>query len=221
MLTLLIIAGIILFIIIIANSNKNEQKQKGYIKRSESNYKITDADIEKSINKPSITSAPKIKTVEKFSDKKEFLFEDYSHLSASEARREMKERKDNGEWLEFEEYGGYMNAIYDEKDYVYIEKIEKMTAEQTEKWFIKQKDSGKWITTGVYDVVAQKLKPHHEEYLLKEMDKTTPGRIEGWINARKKEGYFFSDLAYEKADKILSGEIDNRKVYVRKKIIKS
>ena len=92
-----------------------------------------------------------------------------------------------------------------------------MSEEQTSKWFNKQKINGKWVTTGVYDAVGNKLKPHHEEYLLKEMDKVTQGRIEGWINARKKEGYFFSDLAYDKANNILSGEIDNRKIRSNKK----
>jgi len=147
-------------------------------------------------------------------------FEDYDYLSPSEARKEMKDRKEGGEWLDFEEYGGYMNAIYAGKDDTYIEKIESMTPQQIEKWFSKRIENGQWNTTAIFEAVAEKLKPYHEEYLLKEMDTVTKGRIEGWVNARKKEGYFFSDLAYSIADKIYSGEIENRKTKSRKKKVK-
>lgn len=151
------------------------------------------------------------RTVRHFQDKEQY-FEDYGHLTPSQARREMKQRKEEfGEWLSFEEYGGYMNAINAEKDYDFIDKIEKMTPQQAEKWFNKRMEQGHWNSTNVFQAIAEKLKPFHEEYLLTEMDTVTQGRIEGWVNARKKQGYFFSDKAYEKADKILSGEIENRK----------
>ena len=155
-------------------------------------------------------------TPKRFSDKDRY-FDDYSHLTPSQARREMKERKDYGEWLEFKEYGGYMNAINAEKEWDFISKIEAMTPEQTEKWFSKRLNAGYWITDNLFEAIGKKLKPFHEELLLTEMDTVTIGRIEGWVNARKKQGYFFSDVAYQKANKILSGEIENRKIRKSKK----
>lgn len=150
---------------------------------------------------------------------KESSFDDKSYLSPSEARKELKQRKDEGEWIEFDEYAGYMNAIYSDKDDNYIEKISGLTPEQVENWYRKRMEEGKWTTSAVFEAIADVLKPHHEEYLLTALDKVTRGRVEGWVNARKKEGYFFSDLAYAKANKILSGDIENRKTSTRKKSI--
>jgi hypothetical protein len=144
-------------------------------------------------------------------DDRETSFYDYSDMSPSEARREYNERKGSGEWLDFDEYGGLMNAIYASSDDRNVEKIENMTPERAFEWYQRQKDEGRWVTSVVFDALAKRLKPEHESYLLEAMDKLTPGRIEGWVNARKKEGYFFSEAAYDKANKILLGEIDNRR----------
>jgi hypothetical protein len=146
----------------------------------------------------------------KFYDREQY-FTDYSYLSPSEARKEFNELKEAGEYLDFDDYGGYMNAIHANSDDAKIEKIERMSPEQCLKWFQTKTDQGDWITSAVFEAISEKLKPYHEEYLLKEMDNITPGRIEGWVNARKKEGYFFSYNAYMKAEKIFRGEIDNRK----------
>lgn len=168
-----------------------------------------------------VTSMPQSDTENKASEEpkepprkfydREMYFTDYSYLSPSEARKEFNELKEAGEYLDFDDYGGYMNAIHANSDDSKIEKIERMTPEQCLKWFHTKKDQGDWITSTVFEAIAEKLKPHHEEYLLTEMDNVTPGRIEGWVNARKKEGYFFSYQAYMKAEKIFRGEIDNRK----------
>ena len=146
-----------------------------------------------------------------FYDEDQFIFEDYSSLSPREARKEMNERKEDGEYLSWEEYGGYMNAIHEDKDLQYMDKIAGMTTQQTEKWFLSRKENRDWITPAIWEFVAEKLKPYHEEYLINEMDKVTPGRIESWVKKQKEKGYFFSDEAYEKADKIFYGLIDNRK----------
>jgi len=142
---------------------------------------------------------------------KEFDFVDCSELTPAQARREMKERKDDGEWLEFEEYGGYMNAINAEKDEEHIIKLASMSPDQISKWFSIRINTGMWNSPTIFDIVSSELKPHHEPYLLKEMDGVTKGRIAGWVRARKKEGYFFSESAYDKARKIYCGEIENRK----------
>jgi len=93
------------------------------------------------------------KTTNHFYDREQD-FEDYNYLSPSEARKEMKDRKEGGEWLEFEEYGGYMNAIYAGKDDTHIEKIESMIPQQIEKWFSKRIENGQWNTTSVFEAVA-------------------------------------------------------------------
>ena len=116
-----------------------------------------------------------------------------------------------------EDKGEYLNSINEERDYNTVNKLKKMLPQQIEFWFNRQIENGYWCSNSVFKIVAKELKPFHEQYLISEMDKVTQGRIEGWINARKKEGYFFSDLAYEKADKIFSGEIENRKAVKPKK----
>jgi hypothetical protein len=180
------------------------------------NYGLGSEDHQLKIDIPStIEEIARIEPSTHFYDR-ELFFDDKSYLSPSEARREMNQRKEDGEWFEFEEYGGYMNAIYSGRDDDYVEKIENMTPEKVEKWYFNRIENGKWNTTSVFEAVAEKLKPFHEQHLISAMDNVTPGRIEGWVSARKKEGYFFSQLAYEKANKIFNGEIDNRRKRSRK-----
>lgn len=194
---LIIIGFVILIIYVLAKSNKlNKQDQT---------QQKNDA-VE--LFKPSENQQTEPERI--FYDKEQDFF-DYSYLSPSEARRELRERKEAGEFLDFDEYGGLMNAIYAGSDESNIEKVKNMSPEKCVKWWQSQMENGKWHTTAVFDAVAEKLKPYHEEYLLKEMDSVTPGRIQGWVNARKKEGYFFSYNAYMKAEKIFRGEIDTRK----------
>jgi hypothetical protein len=163
------------------------------------------------LNSSETTASPK----KHFFDR-EHNFDDMSYLTPSEASREFNERKRDGEYLDFDEYGGYMNVIHSGKDDNRISRIDAMTPEQLFKWYLKFKDEGKWTTPAVFDAVASKLKPFHEQILLDAMNSVTQGRIDGWVNARKKEGYFFSENAYEKAEKIFTGEIDNRKKKARK-----
>ncbi len=202
-----IIIIIVFIVVLIMANSKSKKKANNGLPNSNTSKDLNISEISPS----SVNSQTSQTTSQRYFYDKELYFEDKSYLSPGEARKEMNERKESGEWLEFEEYGGYMNAINCGRDDAYIEKIEDMSPEQVEKWYAKRMEVGKWITTPVFEAIASKLKPHHEEYLLKTMDSITQGRIEGWVNARKKEGYFFSYISYEKAEKIFRGEIDNRK----------
>ena len=214
MIWIIIIFVIIGFIILISVNGSSKAKQQ----TSPNSGLVKEIQQPKTYTVPIDEIKPDQKPIMYLYDR-EVYFEDKSYLTPTEARREMNQKKEDGEWLEFEEYGGYMNAIYSGKDDVYIEKIESMTPEQVEKWYTKRMEDATWNTTDVFEAIADKLKPFHEQHLINEMDNLTPGRIEGWVNARKKEGYFFSDLAYEKANKIFSGKIDNRKKRSHKKSI--
>ena len=123
MITFLVIIGVIFIIGGIVSANNSQKKPNRYIKPPVNNYQITDQDLintaSKPVKKPVKKQFTKSQTVKHFSDGGQ-SFDDYSHLSPSEARREMKERKEYGEWLEFDEYGGYMNVIYEGKDDYYI-----------------------------------------------------------------------------------------------------
>lgn len=135
---------------------------------------------------------------------------DFSDLSPSEARRRLKEAKEDGDWLEQEEYYGLIDAIAAGKDEQYLDKIEDMTPEQTEKWFNGNMKREINMSTTVWIAVAKKVAPIHEEFLIEEMRKKSSKSIDGFVNARKKEGYFFTERAYRLANRICSGEFDEK-----------
>jgi hypothetical protein len=136
---------------------------------------------------------------------------DMSHLTPSEAKRELEDRKEAGEFIPSDEYRGYMNAIASKNDDKWLLDIQFMSPEDTHKWFMKKMLNDVHMSSAVWEAVCDNVAPMHEDELLKKLDSVTPGRVIGWVKARKHEGYFFSEAVYEKAKAIYNGEIDNRK----------
>ena len=135
---------------------------------------------------------------------------DFSYFSPSEARRELKIRQEDGEWIPEEDYYGLINAIASGKDEQYMAKISLMTPEETEKWFESNRNRGTHMSTEVWKAVAAKVAPIHEDYLIEKMRTKTSNTIEPFVRNRKQEGYFFSNRAYRLANIIYSGAFDDK-----------
>lgn len=125
--------------------------------------------------------------------------EDYSYLTPAEARKEMNERKEAGEYIPSEEYIGYMNVIKGANDDDLFAKIDEMSPEACLKWFNRRRASDTYTTSVIWQAVGEKVAPMHEPELLEMLSKVTGGRVEGWVSARKQEGYFFTEEVYSRA----------------------
>jgi len=128
-------------------------------------------------------------------------YETDSYLTPSETKKELKERKENGEYLSDDEYYGYLEIIHSDKADEYCDLIFDMTPEQAINWYNRKRNNGTWLTYDVMVALKDKIAPYHENQLLTLLEKVPNGRVRGWVNARKKEGYFFTDLVYEECRK--------------------
>lgn len=164
---------------------------------------------------PKSTSKPVVEDV--FHDEWYNNQADYSYLDANEARRRLREAKEDGEWLDEEEYYGLLDVVASEKNDRYFEKIDSMTPEQTEKWFQRNYDRDIKMSTEVWIAVGKKVAPIHEQFLIDGMRNKTSKGIGSYVNARKREGYFFTARAYRLANRIFSGEFDDKK---QRKVLK-
>lgn len=142
---------------------------------------------------------------------------DYSYLDVNEARRRLREAKEDGEWLSEEEYYGLLDVVASAKDDRYLDKIASMTPEQTDKWFQHNYNQDIKMSTEVWVAVGKKVAPIHESFLIDGMRNKTSKGIGSYVNARKKEGYFFTARAYRLANRIFSGEFDDKK---QRKVLK-
>lgn len=230
-LVFLIIGAVVLFLILIGLFNKmDDQEEKS--SQPKTIYYKTDINDNKASSdfvslknvpnkyekvKPKENSADKITEKEKteigyFHDNWNNYEEDYIGIyTPYEARKRLKEAREDGEWLDDEEYYGLIDVIASEKDDKYYDKIQSMTPEQTEKWFNHNYTYGIKMSTFIWKEVAKKLAPYHEQYLIDGMRHRTSKGIEGYVNARKNKGYFFSERAYRLANRIYSGEFDSSK----------
>lgn len=137
---------------------------------------------------------------------------DYSHLSPSEARAEMKDRKEAGEFLSDEDWRGYQDAIAAGNDHKHLDKITMMDAEQVRKWFLSKLKRGTRLSSNIWIAVHEIVAPYQEEYLIAEVQKIEPKKVASWVADRKHEGYFFTDEAY----RVCRERFDLRKAKIKK-----
>jgi len=137
--------------------------------------------------------------------------DDMSHLSPTEARRELGDAKDSSDFLPSGEYYGLIDVIAGAKDEKYLDILAGMNDKETYKWFESNMQRDIKMSSLIWEEVSKVVAPIHEIELLEKLDKVTIGRVDGWVRERKREGMFFTDAVYEKALKIRVGEIENRK----------
>lgn len=132
-------------------------------------------------------------------------FEDYSYLTPSQARHELRKRKEDEGYVPWEEYIGYIEVIASEKDDKYLDIIQSKTPEELEQWFHKNIRNDVKMSQLIWKEVSKILAPIHEAYLLDKMEHCSERSIESFVKNRKSEGYFFSQKAYDIANDIYYG----------------
>lgn len=227
---ILILIAIVVIIMVIYNSTKSvNKKSNDSITSLDDAYEIAKYEVEKnkisshsthSDNTSTCNVLTKEHTKIEHKPKNEAIFfnewntdriTDFSYLTPSQAKYELKKRKEYGEFLDEEDYYGLIEVIASEKDEKYFDKIVSMTPEETSKWFNNNYDRGIKMSTLIWKVVARKVAPLHEEYLIEKMKHKTSKGIVSFVSCRKKEGYFFSEKAYQMANDIYYGMNDKKK----------
>lgn len=198
-----IIIGFILLIIII-NVNNNKQSKS----RRSSNERKYGETYEQAVKSIKFEKVSEVK-VELDNSQPDVFFnnwgggaEDFSYLTPSQARYELRKRKEEEGYIDNDIYYGLMDVVASKMDEKYLKIVEEKSPEEVEKWFRKNIVNSIKMSTNVWMAVGEKLAPVHEDYLISEMYNRTSNTIESFVRNRKSEGYFFSEGAYKVANDI-------------------
>lgn len=124
---------------------------------------------------------------------------DFSDLTPAEAKKEMEEKKEDGEYLSSEDWKGYMDVIASKNDDKFFEKISTMTAEETHEWFMSNLNRDVKMSSAIWEKVHEEVAPIHEDILIEMLKPIKPFRVRSWVANCKHKGFFFTDKMYNLA----------------------